>query len=185
MSQVVPAQFMRAMALSLAVLAPPVMAQDAGFSDDLETGLDNILITPLDESDAAGFGAGGLTLEDLQNLPDDGYQQELQDITTELQQEVASASGARIRALDKLTGEVSDLAISVGGTAKFGRIDVFLGDCRSPKGNPSGDAYAYLVVHVEGMEAPAFSGWMVASSPALNAMDHQRYDIWPLSCMTS
>ena len=31
----------------------------------------------------------------------------------------------------------------------------------------------------------AFSGWMVASSPALNALDHSRYDIWVLRCMTS
>ena len=166
-------------------LATPVMAQEAGFGDDLETGLDSIVITPLDDGDVAGFGTGGLSLEDLQSLPNDGYQQELQDITTELQEEVVSGSGATVRALDKLTGAVEDLSLDVGGTANFGRIQVFLGDCRSPKGNPSGDAYAYLVVRVEGMEAPAFSDWMVASSPALNAMDHQRYDIWPLSCTTS
>jgi hypothetical protein len=32
--------------------------------------------------------------------------------------------------------------------------------------------------------APVFSGWMIASSPALSAMDHPRYDVWILRCDT-
>ncbi|SFJ04613.1 DUF2155 domain-containing protein [Celeribacter neptunius] len=161
-------------------------AQEGGFTDDLQTGLDEITIQPLDEGDnVGGFGTGGLSLEDLQNLPNGGFQEELKDITTELQEKVASAPGATVRALDKLTGEVKDLALETGGNQTFGRINVFLGDCRYPVENPSGNAYAYLVVRQEGVEAPVFSGWMVASSPALNAMDNQRYDIWPLSCKTS
>ena len=176
---------LRAASLSLLFVAP-AWAQEGGFDDDLETGLDEIIITPLDEdADIGGFGAGGLSLEDLQDLPNGGFQQELKDITTELQEKVVSASGATVRALDKLTGEVADLTLETGETQAFGRIEVFLGDCRYPENNPSGDAYAYLVVRAQGEEAPVFSGWMVASSPALNAMDHQRYDIWPLSCSTS
>ena len=30
--------------------------------------------------------------------------------------------------------------------------------------------------------APRFSGWMFASSPALSALDHPRYDVWVVSC---
>jgi hypothetical protein len=33
-------------------------------------------------------------------------------------------------------------------------------------------------------DTPVFSGWMIASSPALNAMDHPRYDVWLLRCQT-
>lgn len=29
---------------------------------------------------------------------------------------------------------------------------------------------------------PDFDGWMTASSPALSALDHPRYDVWPLRC---
>ncbi|MEC8294787.1 MAG: DUF2155 domain-containing protein, partial [Pseudomonadota bacterium] len=29
-----------------------------------------------------------------------------------------------------------------------------------------------------------FRGWMMASAPALNALDHARYDVWPLRCNT-
>lgn len=171
---------------ALIALSAPALAQDGGFSDDLQTGLDEITIQPLDEdANVGGFGAGGLSLEDLQSLPNGGFQEELRDITTELQEKVASAPGATVRALDKLTGAVADLALETGATERFGRIEVFLGDCRYPEDNPSGNAYAYLVVRQEGVEAPVFSGWMVASSPALNAMDNQRYDIWPLSCKTS
>ena len=173
--------------LSLALgAALPLAAQDGigTFGDDLETGIDQIQIQPLEDQGAGGFGAGGLTLEDLQSLPD-GFQRELNDITTEVQEKVASADAAQLRALDKLTGEIADVVVGVGETAQFGRISIFLGDCRFPEGNPSGDAYAYLVVRYQADEAPVFSGWMIASSPALNAMDHARYDLWPLACKTS
>ncbi|MGB1970407.1 MAG: DUF2155 domain-containing protein, partial [Paracoccaceae bacterium] len=30
-----------------------------------------------------------------------------------------------------------------------------------------------------------FMGWMVASSPALNPLDHRRYDVWVLRCAMS
>ena len=30
-----------------------------------------------------------------------------------------------------------------------------------------------------------FKGWMFASSPALSALDHPRYDVWVLSCSSS
>ncbi|GAA3856231.1 DUF2155 domain-containing protein [Celeribacter arenosi] len=165
----------------------PVWAQDttAPIDDDLATGVDQILIQPLEDDGAGGFGAGGLTLEDLQSLPSEGFQRELNDITTELQERVVSAPGATLRALDRLTGQVEDLTLKTGEIAVFGRIAVRLDDCRFPEGNPSGDAYVHVVVAAEGAQEPVFTGWMVASSPALNAMDHARYDVWPLSCSTS
>jgi hypothetical protein len=159
-------------------------SQDNGLGDDFQTGIDQILVEPLDES-GIGFGGDGLSLEDLQALPDTGFQRELRDITTETQVKVTSGTGVNLRALDKLTGEVQDLSIAVGQPAVFGRISIYLADCRYPEGNRSGDAYAYLMVHAQGVDEPVFSGWMVSSSPALNAMDHARYDIWPLTCSTS
>jgi hypothetical protein len=36
-----------------------------------------------------------------------------------------------------------------------------------------------------GREGVVFSGWMIASAPALNAMEHARYDIWVMRCITS
>ncbi|MEM5477866.1 DUF2155 domain-containing protein [Pacificibacter sp. AS14] len=171
--------------LALAVsINTPAWAQDNGLGEDFQTGIDQILVQPLDDS-GIGFGGDGLSLEDLQRLPEAGFQQELRDITTETQVKVTEGTGVNLRALDKLTGEVKDLTIATGQPAVFGRISIYLADCRYPEGNRSGDAYAYLMVHAQGVDEPVFSGWMVSSSPALNAMDHARYDIWPLTCSTS
>ncbi len=98
---------------------------------------------------------------------------------------VQEAPGAVLRGLDKVSGRVTDLELSVGETASFGKLTVALDDCRVPVENPTGDAYAHLTVRAEGMEKPAFDGWMIASSPALSALDHPRYDVWVIRCRMS
>jgi len=100
------------------------------------------------------------------------------------QEQVSEGTGARLRALDKLTGQVEDLTIANGESQTFGRIRIALRDCRYPEGNPAGDAFVFVTVTETGKDAQVFSGWMMASSPALNAMDHPRYDIWALACTT-
>lgn len=101
------------------------------------------------------------------------------------QDRVATASGAVLRGLDKMSGALADIELTAGQTQRFGRLDVMLGECRFPAGNPSGDAFAYLTIRQPGDAQPMFEGWMIASSPALNALDHPRYDVWVLRCMTS
>ncbi|MBN8630830.1 MAG: DUF2155 domain-containing protein [Rhodobacterales bacterium] len=97
--------------------------------------------------------------------------------------EFTESEGAQLRFLDKLTSETGDVALSRGQSAKFGRLVVRLDSCRYPTGNPASDAEAHLTVIEETTEAPLFSGWMLASSPALSALDHPRYDVWVLSCV--
>ena len=96
-----------------------------------------------------------------------------------------SGSGVSVRALDKLTGKVRDFDIADRQSKTVGRITITANECRYPQGNPAGDAYASLTIDEIGKATPAFQGWMIASSPALNAMDHQRYDVWVLRCTTS
>ncbi len=93
--------------------------------------------------------------------------------------------GTLLRALDKISGEVVDFDLTPGQTKQLGRIQVTLGECRYPSGNPASDASAYLTIRNAGEQAPAFAGWMIASSPALNGLDHARYDVWVLRCITS
>ena len=97
---------------------------------------------------------------------------------------VSRGNGAVLRVLDKLTGDVRDVELANGTGAPIGRLQLELGECRYPEGNPSGDAYAFVTVRDEA-SAPVFSGWMIASSPALNALDHPRYDVWVIRCKTS
>ena len=94
-------------------------------------------------------------------------------------------SGAALRAMDKVSGDVVDFELVPMQTHQLGRLEVALGECRYPAGNPAGDAFAYLVIRDAGAEAAVFEGWMIASSPALNALDHARYDVWVLRCITS
>ncbi|MBV2360355.1 DUF2155 domain-containing protein [Thalassococcus sp. CAU 1522] len=104
--------------------------------------------------------------------------------TASAQEAVNTGTGAILRGLDKLNAKVADVTIPNGGTASIGRVEVMLKECRYPEGNPSGDAYAYLTVREIGVAEPVFSGWMVASSPALNPMNHPRYDVWVMRCTT-
>ncbi|EPX85607.1 DUF2155 domain-containing protein [Salipiger mucosus] len=97
----------------------------------------------------------------------------------------SQGNGAVLRGLDKLTGKATDLEIRDGEMASFGSVEVTVHECRYPQGDPAGDAFAFLTVREADEEEPAFRGWMIASSPALNAMEHQRYDVWVLRCTTS
>ncbi len=94
----------------------------------------------------------------------------------------AEAGGALLRGLDKVAGTASDIQLAVGQTAEFGHITVTLRECRYPADDPSSNAYAYLIIADKGAAEPAFSGWMIADSPALSALDHQRYDVWVIRC---
>ncbi|QBY00916.1 DUF2155 domain-containing protein [Rhodophyticola sp. CCM32] len=97
---------------------------------------------------------------------------------------VAAAEGAVLRALDKTLGQPTDIEMSDGQTVVFGRIAIRMFECRYPIDNPSSDAFAHIqILDLEGTEL--FNGWMVASSPALVALEHPRYDVWVLRCRTS
>ena len=133
----------------------------AGFAQD-NTGTDNgtIIISPIDGSEAL------LQPEPQKVLAKQGL-------------------GAMLKGLDKVSGIVSDLALALGDTAQVGRIEVDLVACRYPEDNPAGEAFAWLTIRDSERQAVLFDGWMVASSPALNALDHSRYDVWVIRCTTA
>ncbi|MCP5074071.1 MAG: DUF2155 domain-containing protein [Rhodobacteraceae bacterium] len=99
--------------------------------------------------------------------------------------ETKNGVSAQIRALDTITGEVRDLDLQVGETVAYERLTITLQECRYPANNPAADAFALLVVKDVREDTARFSGWMIASSPALSALEHPRYDVWLLSCNTS
>ncbi|WGI20588.1 DUF2155 domain-containing protein [Amylibacter sp. IMCC11727] len=91
----------------------------------------------------------------------------------------------QLRALDTITGLVEDIDLPVGDTTVYERLMVSVKECRYPAGNISADAFAYLVIRDVRETLPAFEGWMIASSPALSALEHPRYDVWVLRCMVN
>ena len=100
-------------------------------------------------------------------------------------QAATEASGAQLRGIDKISGEIYEIRINRGQAVELDRLKITLNSCRYPVGNPAGDAFAALEVSDIEDGTVVFSGWMIASSPALSAMDHPRYDIWVMRCTTS
>lgn len=97
-------------------------------------------------------------------------------------QQASSANSGALRVLDKVSGAVTDLRLGTGETAALGLLKITLNECRFPTSNPNGDAYAKVTVVYRDTVNPVFQGWLIASAPALNAMDHPRYDVWALRC---
>lgn len=97
-------------------------------------------------------------------------------------QTTLQASEVALRGLDTLNGTTQDITLDVGATVRFGHLEITADTCRIPEGDPAGDAYAFLRIRDIREEDARFSGWMFASSPALSALDHPRYDVWVLSC---
>lgn len=98
---------------------------------------------------------------------------------------IGSANGAVLRGLDRVAGTSEDIRLQRGGDTRIGHLIVMLEECRYPVENPAGEAYAWIDIFDTRADEIIFSGWMIASSPALNALDHPRYDLWVLSCTTS
>ncbi|NPD15805.1 DUF2155 domain-containing protein [Xinfangfangia sp. D13-10-4-6] len=98
-------------------------------------------------------------------------------------QSFAEAEGGVIRWLDTLTGRTGDLDLSRGQAATNGRLTIQLNQCRYPVENPAAEAEAHLTIMDSSRQDPVFSGWMLASAPALSAMEHPRYDVWVLRCI--
>ncbi|MBI1361659.1 MAG: DUF2155 domain-containing protein [Alphaproteobacteria bacterium] len=113
--------------------------------------------------------------------------------------------GAHLRALEKITGDATDLTVKVGETKDFGRIAITLRACWQAPPEDTPESEAFLEIRSRGAaqdkplaelgpdkekpksaslgpDAPLFSGWMFASSPGLNALEHPVYDVWVISC---
>lgn len=131
-------------------------------------------------------GAQEITIEELDGL-EDGISLRQTPIFEEIVEEVRAVpgTGAVLRGLDKMNGQVEDFELQNGYSIGFGNLRIDLAECRHPDDNATGEAYAFLTIFDgPAVGEPAFQGWMIASSPALSAMDHARYDVWVLRCTT-
>lgn len=91
------------------------------------------------------------------------------------------AAGGTVRTLDRMTDKVEDLHLATAAAGTVGRLTITLDECRYPQGEP-GESIAHLTIVDTAQVDPVFKGWMSASSPALNPLDHPRYDVWLLQC---
>ena len=91
--------------------------------------------------------------------------------------------------LDKITARIKTFEIQVGVPKKFGILDIDLQKCVYSKPLDEPESIAYIKVldksdkySVTKDKLSIFEGWIFASSPALNAMEHPVYDVSLISC---
>lgn len=92
---------------------------------------------------------------------------------------------AVLQGLDKVTARVTTLRVDLGESVRFGTLEIIARHCDKRPAEELPESAAFLDVwEVRPGEAAAglFRGWMFASSPALNALEHPVYDVWVLGC---
>jgi len=102
---------------------------------------------------------------------------------------------ATMRALDKISARFTDIEMKIDEPSVFGTLEVVVRTCatRPPEEPPETSAFVQIYDYgLDGMAAlqageeaekeRVFSGWMFASSPALNPLEHPVYDVWVIDC---
>lgn len=95
---------------------------------------------------------------------------------------LVAEKGAILRGLDRINGTFVDIEAPEAGVVEYERLEIELVECRYPEGQQTTEAFAHLKIRDKREALATFEGWMFASSPALSALDHPRYDIWVLRC---
>jgi hypothetical protein len=99
---------------------------------------------------------------------------------------------AVLQALDKVTAETLRFEAKVGQPVRYKTLIFTVRACEhTAPDEPIEDSIAYVEVLSQPKADPgrpvlparqAFKGWMYASSPSLNPLEHPVYDAWLISC---
>lgn len=95
---------------------------------------------------------------------------------------------AVLQGLDKITARIYTFEAPVDQTIGFGTLKVTPRVCRKrpPEYPPESTAYLEIVEQrPEQAVSELFRGWMFASSPGLNPLEHPVYDVWLIDCRTT
>ena len=95
---------------------------------------------------------------------------------------------AVLRGLDKITGQAVNIDAPIGVPVRYATLSITTDYCYSTPPSETPETTAFLSIvdkRPDKPPRPVFSGWMWASSPSLNAMQHPLYDVWVISCITN
>ena len=93
-----------------------------------------------------------------------------------------------MRGLDKITGRAFDIVAPLNTPVKFATLMITARYCYSTPASETPETAAFVQIEDDRPDKPrkpVFSGWMYASSPGLNGMQHPLYDVWVIFCKTS
>lgn len=87
--------------------------------------------------------------------------------------------------LDKITGTITRFEANIDEVRRFGSLDVRARVCNTQPVTEQPKTTAFVEVDevlLEGGTNRVFTGWMLAESPGLNAVEHPVYDVWLTGC---
>ncbi|SMF67025.1 hypothetical protein SAMN06265365_124100 [Tistlia consotensis] len=92
---------------------------------------------------------------------------------------------AQLQGLDKVTARISTFRAPVDQPVTFGSLTIRVRACwkNPPELTPESAAYLEISDSTQSGDKAIFSGWMYASSPAVNGLEHPVYDVWVLDCL--
>ena len=96
-----------------------------------------------------------------------------------------SGTELTMRGLDKITGRPTAISAPIGKPVHFATLTITARYCYSTPPSETPETTAFVQVEEHRPDQPGrrvFSGWMYASSPGLNALEHPLYDVWVISC---
>jgi len=91
-----------------------------------------------------------------------------------------------LRGLDKITGRPSEITAPIGKPVRYATLTIRARYCYSTPASETPETSAFVQIDDRRPDQPArriFSGWIYASSPGLNAVDHPLYDVWAIRCI--
>ncbi len=98
------------------------------------------------------------------------------------------ASGVILGGLDKVAARTARLEVNMNTPVFYNTLIVTVRACKTRPPEEPPESAAFLEIQdrkPDGTIQKIFSGWMFASSPALNALEHPVYDVWVVSCKTA
>lgn len=87
--------------------------------------------------------------------------------------------------LDKITGELHSFYVFIDETVQFGALQLTPRVCYDRPPSEPERTTVFLEVDELTLDRRIrriFTGWMIAESPGLNAIDHPVYDVWLTGC---
>jgi hypothetical protein len=90
-----------------------------------------------------------------------------------------------LRGLEKITGRPTNIVAPIGKPVNFATLTITARFCYSTPLSETPETAAFVQIsdhRANQAEKPVFSGWMYASTPGLNGMEHPLYDVWVISC---
>jgi hypothetical protein len=97
------------------------------------------------------------------------------------------AVGVILGGLDKVAARTAKFEVNMKQKVFYNTLIVTALACKTRPPEEPPESAAFLEIQErksDGTVQKIFSGWMFASSPALNALEHPVYDVWVVNCKT-